>query len=175
MDQLKKAGLADKKKQSQIKKEKHKARRKQDHRNTSNDDQTRTIAQQAAQQKKERDRALNRQKNETANHNAILAQISQLIEGHRIPLDDGDIAFNFTHNNKIKRLYVTEKIQQQLGAGHLAIATVNNQYNVVPHPIAEKIEQRNADHVIRVQTTDNTQPAEDDPYADYQVPDDLMW
>jgi len=174
MDQLKKAGLVDKKKQQQLKKEKHKARRKQGTQPTSGEAQT-TTAQEVEQQKKERDRALNRERDEKAKRNAILAQISQLIENHQLPLEDGEITFNFTHDNKIKHLYVTEQIQQQLSAGHLAIATVNNRYTVVPRPIAEKIEQRSADHVIWVHTTDNTQPAEEDPYADYTIPDDLMW
>ncbi len=175
MDQLKKAGLVDKKKQSQIKKEKHKARRKQGNQASSIKDQAKTIAQQAAQEKREHDRALNKQRNEESRQNATLAQITQLIASHKLPSEEGDIIFNFTHNKKVKHLYVTEKIQQQLSAGHLAIATVNGQYDVVPRPIAEKIEQRNADHVIWSQSTDSTQSTENDPYSDYQIPDDLMW
>ncbi len=173
MNQLKKAGLVDKKKQQQVKKEKHKARRQPG--SSDRTDQAKAIAQQAAQQKKERDLALNKQKNEEATRTAILAQINQLIESHRLPSEDGDITFNFTHDKKIKHLYVTEKIRQQLSAGHLAIATVNGKYEVVPRPIAEKIEQRSVDHVLWVRTTDSVQLDEDDPYADYQIPDDLMW
>ena len=38
---------------------------------------------------------------------------------------------------------------------------------------AEKIEQRMPDLVIRIQPEE--EPDEDDPYADYKIPDDLMW
>ncbi len=177
MDQLKKAGLVDKKKQQQVKKEKHKARRKPGSGNASSAAQAKSIAQDLEQQKKERDRALNRQRDEEAKRNAILAQINQLIENHRLPLEseEGDVVFNFTHNNKIKRLHVSEKIQRQLGAGHLAIVTINGKYDVVPRPVAEKIEQRNADHVIWTHSSDEAPSTEDDPYADFQIPDDLMW
>ena len=176
MDQLKKAGLVDKKKQQQVKKEKHKARRKPGKQAHSNDNQAASLAQEAEQQKRARDRALNQQRKEAAEQTAILAQIKQLIDNHHLPLEGGETAFHFTHDKKVKHLYVTEKIQQQLSAGYLAIVTLNEQYNVVPRPIAEKIEQRNAAHVIWTDTTsDSNAPDDEDPYADYAIPDDLMW
>jgi uncharacterized protein YaiL (DUF2058 family) len=176
MDQLKKAGLVDKKKQQQVKKEKHKARRKPDNSNATAAEQAKAIARDAELQKRARDLALNRQRKEEAEQAATAAQIKQLIETHRLPLDDGDIAFHFTYNKRIKQLYVSAKIQRQLSAGDLAIAVMNEKFDLIPRPIAEKIEQRRgADHLIWVNATDDNRPSDDDPYADYQIPDDLMW
>ena len=45
---------------------------------------------------------------------------------------------------------------------------------LVPKVVADKIAERNPDIVVRVKKAD-TVPAEDDPYADYKIPDDLMW
>ena len=58
-------------------------------------------------------------------------------------------------------------------AGKLKIVNDNGVFELVPPAIAEKIRQRNPSLVIDL--PDEQSPAEDDPYADYKVPDDLMW
>jgi uncharacterized protein YaiL (DUF2058 family) len=44
----------------------------------------------------------------------------------------------------------------------------------VPAVVADKIKQRDESVVLSQQAV-NTDIDEDDPYADYQIPDDLMW
>lgn len=177
MDQLKKAGLVDKKKGQQAKKAKQKNDRMKRNSNIKGEDQIKQQAKQAELEKKERDRQLNRQKEQEAENIAIVAQIKQLIESHRIETGGGDIVYNFTHDNKIKRIYVTEKMQKQLGAGRLAIVTLDERYEVIPYPIAEKISQRDEGRIIFSEVSNDTgnDIDEDDPYAEYQIPDDLMW
>jgi uncharacterized protein YaiL (DUF2058 family) len=46
---------------------------------------------------------------------------------------------------------------------------------VVPKAVADKIHQRDARYVIVSNTVSAETAAEDDPYADYKIPDDLMW
>ena len=41
--------------------------------------------------------------------------------------------------------------------------------------IAEKIRQRKDNHFIYIAENTQGDLAEDDPYAAYQIPDDLMW
>ena len=48
-------------------------------------------------------------------------------------------------------------------------------FAVIPVAIAEKIQQRNADHFIALAEKNAPQLDDDDPYAAYQIPDDLMW
>ncbi|MCW8826241.1 MAG: DUF2058 domain-containing protein [Gammaproteobacteria bacterium] len=179
MDQLKKAGLVDKKKQQQAKKEIQKKERMKRHKNIKEEDQSKRLAKEAEQKKREHDRLLNQQKRLEAENVAIIAQIKQLIESNRITDNEGDIAYNFTHENKVKHIYVSEKSQQQLSSGHLAIVTLDGKYEVVPYPVAEKIAQRDESRVIfRDQADDSNSVAEnieEDPYAEYQIPDDLMW
>lgn len=176
MDQLKKAGLVDKKKGQQAKKAKQKKDRMKRNSNIKGEDQSKQLAKETEQKKKEHDRQLNLKREHEAENIAIIAQIKQLIESHHIE-GEGDIVYNFTHDNKIKRIYVTEKMQKQLGAGRLAIVTLDERYEVVPYPIAEKISQRDAGRVIFSELSNNIGDTgdEDDPYAEYQVPDDLMW
>ena len=45
----------------------------------------------------------------------------------------------------------------------------------MPAPVARKIAERDAAAVIELNDSNKSASAEDDPYADYQVPDDLIW
>ena len=55
----------------------------------------------------------------------------------------------------------------------LVVVNCNGEFELVPAEIAEKIRQRNPSLVIDL--PDEQSASEDDPYADYQVPDDLVW
>lgn len=171
-DQLLKAGLIDKQKIKQAKHEKHKQAKRQRGGAAEPDKQQ---AGQALADKVARDRELNRQRKEETERKALEAQIRQLIETNRLPKNDGDIAYNFADGTKIRRLYVTAATQQQLGSGRLAIVKLNERYDIVPMTVAEKIRQRDAACVVTGHAPRVQQREEDDPYAEYQVPDDLMW
>lgn len=172
-NQLLKIGLVDEKKVKQVKKEKHKKARQQSKKAVVVDEAAR-LAQQAAAEKAERDRELNRLRKAEAEQKALAAQVRQLIETNRLSREEGEIAYNFSDGAKVKRLYVTEKMQRQLGLGRLAIVRLDEQYELVPTAVAEKIRQRDEYSVILCNEPDQ-QSDDDDPYADYQIPDDLMW
>lgn len=173
--QLLKMGLVDEKKLKQAKKEKHKkAKQKQGKNNRVAADGAKRLAQQAMAGKAERDRELNRQRKEDAECKALAAQIKQIIEANRVPKDDGDVPYNFVDGNKVKRIYVTEEVQRRLSLGRLAIVRLEGWHELVPVEVAEKIRERAPDYVL--EGKESEQPGdEDDPYADYKVPDDLMW
>ncbi|KGD73737.1 hypothetical protein HA49_10855 [Tatumella morbirosei] len=127
-----------------------------------------------------RDRQLSEQQKQAAQSKEYKAQIRQLIEMNRIPRTDGPVSFNFTDNNLIKNLSVDNKTHTQLTQGRLAIArliTENNrsEYAIIPAIVADKIAQRDADYIILNSPVSDQEPDEDDPYADFKIPDDLMW
>jgi hypothetical protein len=82
-------------------------------------------------------------------------------------------AYNFVHGDSVKRLYVTDKQRQQLGAGKLSIVYLNERYYLVATEEAKKIKEMSVDTFVY--QCEQSKPDEDDPYAEYQVPDDLMW
>ena len=174
-DQLLKAGLVDGKKIKQAKQAKKKQKKQQRQSGTEVIDENKQAAQKSRAEKAGRDRELNRQRDEEAQRKAVVAQIKQLIEINRLPKDKGDVAFNFSDNNKIKKIYVTEEFQVQLSKGRLAIVKLNEQYEIVASPIAEKIAQRDQASVIVCNEAVGLEEDEDDYYADYKIPDDLMW
>ncbi len=178
-DQLLKAGLVDEKKAKQTKKDKRKQTRVNNKSKTQQVDEAKVAAQQALAEKAERDRALNRERQEQAEIKAIAAQVKQLIDMNKVKFEQGDIGYNFVDDDKIKKLYVTKKLQNQLSIGLLTIAKVgsgdNKRYEVVPRPVAEKIAERMPEAVVLIneKAVENTE--EDEWYSDYEVPDDLMW
>lgn len=129
----------------------------------------------------ERDKQLSEQQKQAALSKEYKAQVKQLIEMNRVDISKGDIGFNFTDNNLIKKIVVNKTIQAQLISGRLAIArlVVNNsgmsEYAIIPASVADKIAQRDADSIVLNSALSHEEQDEEDPYADFKVPDDLMW
>ena len=173
-DQLLRTGLIDEKKASKIKKTKHKQTKQKQKNKIETVDEAKLAAQQAQARKVERDRQLNQQHKAEAERKAIAAQIRQLIEMNRQQMNQGDIAYSFTDGTLVKRIHVTESQHKQLSNGRLCIIKLDEQYELIPSLVAEKMLQRDeATQILSNQPTEA--PEEDDPYADFQVPDDLMW
>ena len=176
-DQLKKSGLIDDKKAKQLKRAKHKQEKLA--RKTKNPavDQPKLELNRAKSEKIARDQQLNLEKNKQAEKHALAAQIKQLIEIN-IVAKNGDQKFSFTDANVIKHIYVSQTQIDQLSRGTLAIVTQRNgqkhNHVLVPMGVAKKIEQRDA-KVAVFKAQQNTISEEDDPYADFQIPDDLTW
>ncbi len=172
-DQLLRAGLANKKQAQKVsaeqRKKKKQARKNRAPQAAGGDAFAKQRAEQAA-----RDRELNRQQQAQKEQRAIAAQIRQLIEMNRLERDDGEIAYNFADGKTVRKLYVTEDMHKKLGRGSLCIVRLGNAYEVVPRVVADKISQRDASVVVSSNTLE-TSTEEDDIYADYAVPDDLMW
>ncbi len=176
-DQLLKAGLIDGKKAKQANKEKRKAKKVQHKSNTVAVDETKEAVAKAHSEKVERDRKLNEERKAEADRKAIIAQIKQLIETNRQPKEGGrdEVSYNFTDGKKITKIFVSPKIQQQLSLGRLAIVKLGESYELVPAVIADKISQRDENTVLSQQQAAAQAEDEEDPYADYEIPDDLMW
>jgi hypothetical protein len=66
-------------------------------------------------------------------------------------------------------------MRDQIAQGRQAIVKFGQQYEVVSAEVAKKIQSRDAASVIVFNEQDKTADAVDDPYAAYQVPDDLIW
>jgi hypothetical protein len=177
-EQLLAAGLVSKKQAEQA----EKGQRQNQHRHVKNNvsvpDETarkRAVAE-AQAAKAARDQELNRQRQEQAERRAKAAQIKQLIEENRLPKLETDEYFNFVDRGKVRRLAVDTQRREQLIAGSLLIARCEGKYDVVLPPIAERIRERDERAVVRLDAAPSaTPPAEEDPYKDFVVPDDLRW
>lgn len=173
-DQLLKAGLVSKDKATKAKSAQRKQKKINRKHKVDSVDKAKVSAEKVMSEKAARDRKLNQEKNEKAESSAILAQIKQLIEVNQQPFGKPQVNFNFTDKNKIKKLEVSNEIHKHITNGLLSIAVIDESYSLVPKKVAEKIQQRSEDHIIPCKV-ENEAIQEDDPYADFQIPDDLMW
>lgn len=173
-DQFLKAGLVGKKEVKQLNQEKSKQKKIERRTGTQSVDEARLAAQETQRKNAERARELNIQRDAAAMQKAILAQIVQMVQKNRQSKGNSDIAYNFTHGTKIERIYVSAAVQAHLIAGRLVIVCMDGNVELVPRVIADKISERDASLVVRVNKSCN-EVEEDDPYAAYKIPDDLMW
>ncbi len=173
-DQLQKSGLIDTKKAKQAVKDKRKQDKIQRNSKQPVIDNNKQQAVQAKAEKTEKDKQLNQQRNEKAQRKAFAAQIKQLIEMNAIETS-GEQQFNFTDGKHIKRIYVDTAQIGRLSRGVVAIVKLGDKYIIVPSPVAERIAERDPERIIFKADKDPEIAEEDDPYADYQIPDDLMW
>lgn len=182
-EQLLKAGLVTTAQARTAKSDKHKQVQQQRHNNLQAVDEAKRLAQQALAEQAERDKELNRLRQEQEEKKQLAAQIRQLIENNRIAIDETAIeeyddsqAYHFTDRNKVKKLFVPKAMREQITGGKLAIVRLRKRYEVVPVEIAGKIRERDPACVI-VWNDASAAPVEncDDPYAQYQIPDDLVW
>jgi uncharacterized protein YaiL (DUF2058 family) len=171
-EQFLKAGLVDKKKVKLANQDKTQQKKAERRSGTQTVDEVRLAALETQRRNAERARELNAQRDAAATQKAIVAQIAQMVQKNRQSRGAGDIAYNFTHGNKIERIHVSAAVQAHLTAGRLAIVCQGGAVELVPRVIADKIAERDASLVVRVARADVDA---DDPYAAFQIPDDLMW
>ena len=173
-DQFLKAGLVSQKKLKQANQEKGKQKKEERRTGVQAVDEARLAAQETQRKNAERARELNAQRDALAKQNAMAAQITQMVQQSSQSKGGGDIAYNFTYENKIKRIFVSAAVQAHLIAGRLVIVCQGESFQLVPKIVADKIAERNPDIVVRVNKT-CTEVDADDPYADYKIPDDFTW
>ncbi|MGA5655802.1 DUF2058 domain-containing protein [Rahnella contaminans] len=172
-EQLLKAGLVTSKKMDKVQRTAKKSR--------VQSREARAAVEENKKAQLERDKQLNEQQKQAALSKEHKAQVKQLIEMNRIDISKGDIGFNFTDNNLIKKVFVDKTTQAQLISGRLAIARLvtesngESQYAIIPASVADKIAQRDTSSIVLNSALSQEEQDEEDPYADFKVPDDLMW
>lgn len=132
-------------------------------------------------EKVERDRALSAERNAQARLHEQRAQVRQIVELHRVK-PEGEIDYRFTHDGAIRSVQVTPAVRAQLANGSLVIVRHEPGYAVIPRAAADKVQARDADRVVldhggaRVAGIDPAPASADDEYyARFKVPDDLVW
>ena len=170
-EQLLKAGLVDSKKAKKISKQSQHAKRTGD---ASNLEAKKALAD--AQAKKiEKDQKLNQEKQQILEEKMLRANVIQMIKQHQITEIQGDVTYQFVDDAKIKKIYITQKLYDQIVAGHVVIARLEEDYALLPRPLADRINSKLEGFMVVSNDKSEVELAEDDPYAAYVIPDDLMW
>ena len=142
----------------------------------SNEAEIKANIEKAQQEKLAKDQALNLEKQKQLEEKALKASIIQMIKQHKITDFAGDVAYQFIDENKIKKVYLSQQVYNALVAGSLVIAKDQDQYAYLPKALGEKIDQKMQGFILINNAEKNEQATdEEDPYAAYVIPDDLMW
>ena len=173
-DQFLKAGLVDKQKAKKVKTEKRRENQQKLKNKTEKVNEVKTQVNRTRALQAKRDRELNKKREETLKEKEISAQVKQLIELNVVTVEAADIPYNFSDGDNIKRIHTSKEIHAQISNGRLGIVKQDDQYRLVPAAIAAKIRQRRPETVIVLLDTLQTDD-DDELYADYKIPDDLIW
>ena len=119
----------------------------------------------------------NLEKQKVLEEKALKASIIQMIKQHKILQTEGDVTYQFIDEGKIKKVYLSQQVYNALVTGSLVIAKDQDKYAYLPKALAEKIDQKMQGFILVNNNTEKNDQAtdEEDPYAAYVIPDDLMW
>ena len=176
-EQLLKAGLVKKSKVSEVAREQHKARHAKA---PSAPNEIQQEAERTRAGKAERDRALAAERKAQARITELRAQARQIIDDKKVPRA-GESEYRFTADGAIRTLLVNDDLRRKLSSGVLVIARLGERYELLPRAAADKVRERDAsmivlDHGLDSDTERPAATSEDDAYyAQFQVPDDLVW
>jgi uncharacterized protein YaiL (DUF2058 family) len=129
---------------------------------------------QAQAAKATRDQELSRKRQEEAERRARWAQIKQLVEQNVIARPECEEGFNFIDRGKVRRIYVNAELRERIVSGVVVIVRCEGRYHLVPAETAARIGEREPRAVVSL-SQKASETAEDDPYKEFAVPDDLKW
>ena len=178
-EQLLKAGLTTKQKARQAnsdKRKKGKQKRSGVKVETSLQEQVKQELELAKKEKLARDISLNNEKKQALLAKEQQLRILQILQHHQVTNVNGEAEYNYTFGSKIKKLFVDAITHKALINGRLALCGMGDTTYIVTSETAEKVASLD-ESVVLVQNTKVTEDvvAEDDPYAEFQIPDDMMW
>lgn len=178
-EQLLKAGLTTKQKTRQAnsdKRKKNKQKRSGVKHETSLQEQVQQDLTKKQVEKNAKDSALNNQKKQLMADKEQQLRIKQILKHHQLKNVNGETEYNYTFDSKIKKLAVDSVTHKALVNGRLALCGWQNITYIVTAETAAKLAELDAKVVlVQNEKIESDQVDEDDPYADYQIPDDMMW
>ncbi|MCQ4164100.1 DUF2058 domain-containing protein [Tahibacter harae] len=176
-EQLLKAGLVKKSKVAEVAREQNKARHAKAPAGPS---EIQIEAERARAEKVERDRVLAAESKAQARIAELRAQARQIIQDRKVPRS-GESEYRFSVDGAIRTLLVNADLRGKLSSGALVIVRVDDRFELLPRAAADKVRERDASMIVldHGQST-GAEPAagtsEDDAYyAQFKVPDDLIW
>ena len=173
-DQLKQLGLADEKQARKARQDKKKRKgSKPSRRQPAAPDPRAETAQRERAEKAERDRKIESKREARRRAKETAARVRQIVETNRVERGEGELVYRFTRGRKIKEVWLSKDHHRRLADGEVALVTFGEGYELVPNKTAERIREIDEKAVL-VQNTGSTE-SDDDPYADFPVPDDLVW
>ena len=176
-EQLLKAGLVKKSKVAEAAREQAKARHGK---GPASPSQAQLDAERTRAEKAERDRALAAARKAQAQIVASRAQARPTVQDRKVPRT-GPSEYRLTADALIRTVLVDDDHRNKLPSGALVIVRLDDRYELLPRVAADKVRERDAGMIVLDHGRDGdsgvaTDASEDDAYyAQFRVPDDLVW
>jgi len=176
-EQLMNSGLINKQKAKQAQTEKRRKAKQKKKKGTVIASDVQVAIQEKTELQKQKDLAKNQAAQEGLAQRAAHGKLIQMIAQHCEKDYQGELDYHFTYDSKVKRIAVTAEIQQGLIKGRLAICVLNEAFYLINKEAAEKLRAIDESVLVALhdQNEEPPQDEQDDPYAEFAVPDDLMW
>jgi len=175
-EQLMKSGLINKQKAKQAQTEKRRKAKQKKKKGTVEVSEVQSSINEQKQLQKNQDLEKNRKTQAELDARSAHGKLIQMIAQHCEKNYQGEIDYHFTYDNKVKRIAVNEKIQQGLIRGMLAICVLNEEFYLINKEASAIL--ADIDQSVLVALHDKVEPLvseEEDPYAEFAIPDDLIW
>ena len=174
-EQLLKAGLAKKSKVAEAARAQEKARHGKGPAESAD---IQREAERVRLEKIERDRALAAEQKARARAGELLAQARQIIQDKKLPRT-GESEYRFNADGAIRTLLIDADQRKQLASGAIVVARLGERYELLPRRAGDQVRERAPDLIVLDHGQPGDAPAtsdEDDAYyAQFKVPDDLVW
>lgn len=176
-EQLMNSGLVNKQKAKQAQTEKRRQAKQKKKKGTVVVSDVQKAVQEKTELQRQKDLADNQETQQQLAIRAAHGKLIQMIAQHCEKDYQGELDYHFTYENKVKRIAVTPSIQQGLIKGSFAICVLNEEFYLINKEAAEKLRAIDESVLVALhdQTDNSTENEADDPYAEFTIPDDLMW
>ncbi|AGH80941.1 hypothetical protein PCNPT3_04995 [Psychromonas sp. CNPT3] len=175
-EQLMKSGLINKQKAKQAQTEKRRKAKQKKKKGTVQVSELQVSLEQQKEQQKNQDLEKNRQQQADLDARAAHGKLIQMIAQHCEKNYQGELDYHFTYQNKVKRIAINNSTQQALINGALAICVLNDAFYLIHKEAAETLREIDSSVLVSLhEKIEASQLDEDDPYAEFAVPDDLIW
>ena len=103
-------------------------------------------------------------------------RLRQMIRANRIDRAYAGVPYRFTQGSRVREIAVTGTQQGRIARGELAVVSDGERNELVPAKVARRVRGIDPAAVLVLNSANERgDDTGDDPYADYRVPDDLMW
>ena len=175
-DQLMKSGLINKQKAKQAQTEKRRKAKQKKKKGTVEVSAVQVAINEQKAQQKQQDLDKNKETQAQLDARAAHGKLIQMIAQHCEKDYQGEIDYHFTFESKVKRIAVNEKTQKGLINGSLAICVLNDEFYLINKEAAAKLSEIDASVLVALhEKVEISEIEEDDPYAEFAIPDDLIW
>lgn len=175
-EQLMKSGLINKQKAKQAQTDKRRKAKQKKKKGSVEVSDVQIVINAQKEQQKSQDLDKNRATQADLDARSAHGKLIQMIAQHCEKNYQGEIDYHFTYDQKVKRIAINETIQKSLINGSLAICVLNDEFYLINKEASQTLSEIDASVLVSLHEKVDMQAIdEEDPYAEFAVPDDLVW